>query len=1433
MKSWNGRLLFPILAAFLLIAGLACNGGGSGTTTAGGGGTTPTPSYTGNYHPKGWIDVHPGQALASLESCKQCHEMSGLRVGSEVPSCMTAACHHNPVPGWAVPGSHGLKAKAAQDASGGGLAACQMCHGADFNGGASAISCASCHGVKAPHPVKPWRAPGLSHSNTDPSNAAVCIKCHYPGSPNNPPGHPANPAPAGTAPGCFNNTGCHGEAGAPHILGPLWKEPTSSAFHGLEAKKDLANCQSCHGTPGTTRFDGGAAPTKCSTCHTVAKAHSDPWHSAPVSSFPGYVPSHRNAQKQTTTCTICHDVTKGRTPPEPGAPSCFSGSFNGAGCHANGPGAASHPVPFLDPAHFTVNTTGFSSNCASCHSVATPSPVAAAPQCAACHQAGSPLTASNCTSCHAKPPSGTVFPNVSGKHAKHDALAGVTGQCTSCHATSDSMTQVHYDHANGRPGSDALRVPPGDTAFLGTFAAKAGAGSFDPATLTCSNMSCHGGIKTPSWQNGSIDTAVDAGCRQCHKLGTAQGVPENNSPFSGLHAKHLDPKVNALCTECHAMGNGSTGAKNHFKSLNTPQMEGPASDTIEPMGIRAYYQPAGETCGTFTCHGQLHTNQTWTGAAHAVPFLGAAHTATDNAAFNTNCVTCHAMSGTSTNPSAPLCTTCHQGGSPISTPNCASCHAKPPSGATFPNVAGKHSQHAGMTGSIGECTACHSGADSGTLAHYDHANARPGKDALRVAPGEVKAASVFNSKAGAMTFDAASQTCSNTSCHGGIKTPSWATGSIDVNADAGCRQCHALGSSLGAPENNSLFSGMHSLHLGTKVNALCTECHGMDNGTPGGNNHFKSLDTPQMEGPASDTVQPLANRAYYQPQGQTCGTFTCHGELHGNYSWTGGPSHAVPFLGAGHYGINAASFTTSCSSCHADAGSVSPVATAPTCQICHQAGSPTTVANCASCHTKPPAGTAFPNAAGKHAKHEALTGVTGACTTCHSGSDTGSQSHYDHANARPGKNALRVAPAPVAFASFNAKAGAAAFSPTALTCSNTSCHGGITTPSWSTGTIATNTDAGCVQCHKLGTAAGVPENNSHSSGMHAFHLAAPVNALCSECHGMANGTTGASNHFKNLGTAAMEGPASDTVQPMGNRTYYQPAGQTCGTFTCHGELHGSYSWKGGASHAVPFLGTSHYGVTAGTFSANCASCHADSGSASPMASAPTCQTCHTAGSPTTIANCASCHTKPPNGSTFPNVQGSHTVHNAFAGVTNNCATCHSGSDTGSTSHYDHANARPGKNALRVAPAPVATLATFRAKSGAASFSTTAMTCSNVSCHGGQTTPNWRTGTINTDTQCTSCHVLGTTQYNSYNSGEHQKHVVGEGFPCTYCHNMSNGKAGANNHFSFLSTQAMEGPARDTIEFPAASGATGAKTYNSTTQACTLTCHGQDHNAERW
>ncbi|MBI4912225.1 MAG: CxxxxCH/CxxCH domain-containing protein [Acidobacteria bacterium] len=1394
------------------------------TTLAGGGGT-------GGVHPAGWLNVHAGQALKAIEYCKQCHEMSSLRQGSGVPSCQASDCHHRSTPGWQTPGLHGLRAKEAFTASGGSLVSCQLCHGTDFRGGGAGVSCASCHSVQAPHPHKPWRGTGLTHATVDPSNAPVCAQCHFPGSGANPANHPPTPAPAGASPSCFNNTMCHGANVAPHPLGSLWKDPTSLAFHGFEAKKDLLYCQSCHGTPGTTKFDGGSASTACSSCHKQAGAHSLPWYADPVQAFPGYVPSHRDALKQESACAACHDFTKGRTPPNPASPSCFSASRNSVGCHANGPGQANHPIPFTGTAHTGADQAAFNANCRSCHATSGASPLPAAPLCSTCHQSGSPLTTPNCASCHGRPPAGSSFPNVAGVHAKHDALSEVAGTCATCHDKSDSGTLVHYDHANGRPGRDGLRTPPAPVGFPGTFDAKAGKGTFDPATLTCSNVSCHGGIKTPSWQGGSINSAADAGCRQCHTLGTSAGVPESNSPYSGNHALHLGSKVNALCTDCHAMGNGSAGARNHFKFMGTPQMEGPSKDTVWPMGNAAYYNATTQSCGTFTCHEHLHSNVPWTGgASHAVPYLGTGHFDATPSAFDATCKTCHGVSGASPIAAAPTCSACHQASSPLTATNCTSCHSRPPGGTTFPDAAGRHPKHNGLPELANACGGCHASSDSGTLVHYDHANGRPGKDALRVPPAPVQIPSIYNAKGGPASFDPSTLTCSSVSCHGAIKTPNWTTGSIDSSADAGCRSCHSLGTAQGAPEANSLYSGLHALHLGTGVKALCTECHAMGNGSVGAGNHFKFMGTSKMEGPASDTVWPMGNASYYNATNQTCGTFTCHGELHNGNSWTGGANHAIPYLDPAHTGVNAGGFDSNCKNCHGLSGS-SPLAAAPTCSACHKAASPLTAVNCTSCHGRPPAGSAFPDVAGKHARHNALPELANACAPCHSGTDSGSQVHYDHANGRPGKDALRVPPGEVSFlSSFNAKSGPASFNPSALTCSSVSCHGGVLAPSWTTGSISSNTDAGCRQCHVLGTAQGVPQYNSPYSGGHALHLGAGVNALCTECHSMANGTVGANNHFRFMGTTAMEGPASDTVWPLGTASYYRAANQTCGTFTCHGQVHTDFPWKEGANHAVPYLASAHTTVNQANFDANCRTCHGVSGS-SPMTLAPTCSACHQKSSPLAVTNCASCHAKPPTGTVFPEIAGTHAVHNGFPGVTGTCGACHQGSDSGTQIHYDHANGRPGKDALRVGPGEVAFLSAYNAKSGSASFNPSTLTCATVSCHGGQTTPNWRSGSIDVNTQCAACHSIGTSQYNSFNSGEHRLHAVDKGYPCSDCHSMTNGTPGANNHFAFLGTSAMEGPAADTITFSAA--VTGARTYNRNTRQCTLTCHNQNHNPETW
>jgi predicted CxxxxCH...CXXCH cytochrome family protein len=571
----------PTVSLILLIAFAAITGCGNDNSS---GGTSGAADWlvvpSGGQHAKSATRDY----LADSDKfrCGECHgaDLSG---GTSQVSCVenTAGCHHDPVSGWVAtspaPQNHGVSAKQLPGSS--SFVSCQICHGRYFSGGDSTVSCFPCHEVNAPHPPGPWRGPTYTHINTNTENAQVCAQCHFPGSPNNPSNHPATPAEEGTPPGCFNSTLCHGDTAAPHALGTSWRDPNPQ-FHGLTAKQDLAHCQGCHGAPGTTLFDGGTASTSCqtSTCHARAKAHPIPWYQA-SQPFPGYVVSHRDSGNRDVACAICHNTDGPGTGADPSAPSCSSTSFSGVLCHSAGGGGANHPVPFPGAIHTSTDQTSFNADCSACHAITGASPNSIAPLCTLCHQSMTTLPFTNCTSCHTRPPSGTDYPDVAGGHARHDALANVTGVCDTCHNGLGSGTAGHYDRANARPGKDALRVPPGDVVFLATYNAKAGPAAFDDTTLACGNVSCHGGVTTPNWQTATAN-AIDVpnACLSCHVSGTSQ----YNSYFSGQHDRHLNAfgLSATACKQCHDVA--KVNVSGHFQNLATPAFEQPAAETILP-----------------------------------------------------------------------------------------------------------------------------------------------------------------------------------------------------------------------------------------------------------------------------------------------------------------------------------------------------------------------------------------------------------------------------------------------------------------------------------------------------------------------------------------------------------------------------------------------------------------------------------------------------------------------------------------------------------------------------------------------------------------------------------------------------------------------------------------------------------------------------------
>lgn len=272
-----------------------------------------------------------------------------------------------------------------------------------------------------------------------------------------------------------------------------------------------------------------------------------------------------------------------------------------------------------------------------------------------------------------------------------------------------------------------------------------------------------------------------------------------------------------------------------------------------------------------------------------------------------------------------------------------------------------------------------------------------------------------------------------------------------------------------------------------------------------------------------------------------------------------------------------------------------------------------------------------------------------------------------------------------------------------------------------------------------------------------------------------------------------------------------------------------------------------HGSIASTSSSSCTECHgADlAGGITRVGCFSTSQTayngfaCH-ATNPLVNTGCNSCHGIPPNGSAAPNRASAHAVHLALTGVT--CASCHAGAGSGTANHAK-TTATGG-----IAGATVSFTENLKAKtiSTTYGFDPATGSCSGIICHGGQTTPSWRTGSIEVANDCLSCHELGsapvpqntvpTPQHNSFYSGNisfngglsqvnlHRLHIglIDSATACASCHNTVPLSA---QHFVGLTTLALEGTAASTI----GGGSTLITGYTPSSASapsgtCTTVCH---------
>jgi predicted CxxxxCH...CXXCH cytochrome family protein len=333
-----------------------------------------------------------------------------------------------------------------------GFATCQGCHGSDFAGGTSGVSCLQCHAAKPTDCVTCHGAGPTSNAHVQHAGVSVaCAECHVVPTSWDQDGHILHDGVAITAPAkvtfgalanatldpaaragsaafdgaTCTNVYCHGSVltdGGGTATSPQWTDPTP-----------LGCSSRCHGQPPPTH-----ALTNCATCHPPSAPHID-----------GIVQVGR-----TPGCSGCHGSASSPAPPVDLSGNTFTTAL-GVGAHQahlQAPSRISAPIP-----------------CATCHVVPTsvdspghidhtgPAIVTAAlgwdrtaQSCttAWCHGPSQPIWTRtgqvSCGSCHGIPPS----------DAAHNSTMTLTS-CATCHpGTVDAfgniiVTNGTSEHMNG------------------------------------------------------------------------------------------------------------------------------------------------------------------------------------------------------------------------------------------------------------------------------------------------------------------------------------------------------------------------------------------------------------------------------------------------------------------------------------------------------------------------------------------------------------------------------------------------------------------------------------------------------------------------------------------------------------------------------------------------------------------------------------------------------------------------------------------------------------------------------------------------------------------------------------------------------------------------------------------------------------------------
>ena len=366
------------------------------------------------------------------------------------------------------------------------------------------------------------------------------------------------------------------------------------------------------------------APIKCTDCHLVPKATTDPghidtplpaeltfsalaktdgakpaWsgttcsgtycHGSTLSGGSITAPVWTKVDGSQSTCSSCHGM-----PPAAGHPAstscaaCHTGVVDANNkiiaptLHIDGKITASggHPAGYGSGSVHGPDFLNGPQSCTACHGPTLTG--GSAKSCDTCHSGWK----TNCTFCHGGTSNTTGAPPVSVAKATSATVPAV-GQHTS-HLTTGATHNAYSCGLCHKVPVDALSAghidpSPGEVLFTGL----ASGASYSHTTHQCTSVYCHGNGKSGA-TGSALWTGTLSGCSSCHDDET----DGQNMTLSGRHEKHIvDKKLK--CNACHnCVVNGAKQIIDKGKHVDGKR------DVCVPS-----WNPTNKTCSPPGCHG--------------------------------------------------------------------------------------------------------------------------------------------------------------------------------------------------------------------------------------------------------------------------------------------------------------------------------------------------------------------------------------------------------------------------------------------------------------------------------------------------------------------------------------------------------------------------------------------------------------------------------------------------------------------------------------------------------------------------------------------------------------------------------------------------------------------------------------------------------------